>query len=359
MARASTILAFALALSACRSRRTNTPIADASNASPAADHTAAGDAPTVAPTPSPVPVAPWGWRATTLADVRAIDAHGAVWSVHGARLTDETHAVTTTLPDEIPCVARGFWSMEFARDGVAYLMADGRFYVRPAERAGFSVTPLCSDVRGAPWSHRAAGGWSFVSHRSDAAEPTLMLSRAVAGGTGWFAITGLDASTRAVVLDPNESFLSLAEGQHLVFVDRVNTVAGAVIAGRSDRFDGLTRTAAGIVAWRDDPGGRRLIVFSESASGPFTRVEGRRPAGPPAEAVMRVDLTRFVAVRDTSVELSNDRGERFETVLSLPSNEAGITLARPALGWLPGHRLAVAGVGGIASETPPGETAWR
>lgn len=294
-----------------------------------------------------------------LADVRAIDTHGAVWSVRGARLTDETHAVTTTLPDEIPCVARGFWSMEFARDGAAYLMADGRFYVRPTERAGFSVTPLCSDVKGAPWSRRAAGGWSFVSHRSDAVEPTLMLSRAVAGDTGWYAITGLDASTHAAVLDPSDSFLTLAEGDHLVFVDRVNTVAGAVIAGQSDRFDGLTRTAAGIVAWRDDPDGRRLIVYSESASGPFTRVEGRRPAGPPAQAVMRVDLTRFVAVRDTSVELSNDRGARFETVLSLPSNEAGITLARPVLGWLPGHRLAVAGVGGIASETPPGETAWR
>jgi hypothetical protein len=348
--RASALLPLALALAACRERRAVAPPHDAPPPIALADR-AVAEAPTPARPSAPPPS--WCWRPRPLADVRAIDARGSVWSVRGARLTDETHHVTVALPDEIPCLDRALWSMEFARDGAAFLVAAGRFYVRPGERAGFSVTPLCSDVKGAPWSRRAAGGWSFVSHRSATVEPTLMLSRAAAGDTGWYAITGLDASTRAVVLDANDSFLALAEGEHVVFVDRVNTVAGAVIAAKGERFDGLSRTAAGLVAWRDDPDGRRVMVFSESASGPFTRVEGRRPAGPSAAAVLRVDLARFVAVSDHSVELSTDRGARFENVLSLPVDEAGITLARPSVGWLPGHRLAVAGVGGVASETCP------
>jgi hypothetical protein len=356
VSRASLLLSLAVALMACRGRRPTPPTEDVSSLRNVADHPVAqpetADA-SPAPTTPPTPAAPWCWRPKPLVDVRAIDTHGAVWSVRRRLLTDETHAVTTTLPDEIPCLAGGLWSMEFARDGAAFLMADGRFYVRPGERAGFSVTPLCSDVKGAPWSRRTAGGWSFVSHRTASVEPTLMLSRAPAGDTGWYAITGLDGSTHAVVLDASDSFLSLAEGEHLIFVDRVNTVAGAVLTAQGDRFDGLTRTAAGLTAWRDDPHGRRVIVFSESPAGPFTRVEGSRPDGPPALAVMRVDLARFVAVRDTAVEVSDDRGAHFTSVLALPSNEAGITLARPSIGWLPGHRLAVAGVGGVASETCP------
>jgi hypothetical protein len=311
--------------------------------------TAVVDAAARAAPAAPAPA--WCWRARPRVDVRAIDAHGAVWSVRDDRVTDETHALTAPLPDEIPCQMGGVWALEFARDGAAFLVADGRFYVRGGESVGFSVTPLCSDVRGAPWSRRAAGGWSFVSHRSGAVEPTLMLSRAPAGDVGWFAITGMDATTRAVVLDGSDSYLALSEGEHLVFVDRVNTVAGGVIAGQGERFDGLTRTAAGITAWRDDPDGSRVIVFTEAAMGPYTRVTGRRPPGPPASAVMRVDLARFVAVAGERVELSVDRGARFETVLALPSDESGLQLGRPSIGWLPGHRLAVAGVGGVAAES--------
>ncbi len=284
--------------------------------------------------------------------MRAIDTRGVVWSVRGGRLTDESRDVTVTLPDEIPCREGHRWAMEFARDGAAFLVADSRFYVRPTERGAWAVTPLCTDVEGAPWSRRAAGGWSFVSHRSAAVEPTLMLTRIPAADMGWFAITGLDATTTAVVLDTNDSFLTLSQGDHLVFVDRVNTVAGAVIAAQGDRFDGLTRTAAGLVAWRDD-GERRVMVFSESPSGPFTRVEGRRPSGPPARAVMRVDLARFVAVSDAAVQLSTDRGERFDTVLALPPSDAGADLSRPSIGWLQGHRLSIATRGGVASETCP------
>ncbi len=343
-------LALALCAVACRVRHGGAASPSDDRPPPARDVSRAVEAPAPA-SPAPVPAA-WCWRARPRADVRAIDARGAVWSVRAGRVTDESRGVIEALPGEIPCQQRGAWAMEFAR-GAAFLVADSRLYVRAPGAAGFAVTPLCSDVTGAPWSQRAAGGWSFVSHRGAPVEPTLMLTRAPAGDTGWFAVTGLDDTTRAAVLDASDSFVALSGGGHLVFVDRVNTVAGAVFAAQDERFDGLTRTAAGIVAWRDDPHGARALVFAESAAGPFTRVDGRRPEGPPARAVLRVDLARFVAVTDASVELSTDRGARFERVLSVAADDGGdgSPLARPSVGWLAGQRLAVAAVGGVASES--------
>ncbi len=344
---AALVVPLALAHLACRGRhRPELPdAAVTASASPDAG------APSVPTPPSPPPAA-WCFTARALADVRALDARGDVWSVRGAQLTDETHQTTVTLASEIPCFERGLWAMEFQRDGSAFLLADSRFYVRPDARAAFSVTPLCTDVKGAPWSRRSAGGWSFVSHRNAAIEPTLMLTRVPAADVGWFAVTGLDPSTHSAVLDGNDAFLALSQGEHLMFVDRANVVAGAVLDARNDTFDGLTRSAAGIVAWHDE-GTRRVVVFSEAAAGPFTRVEGARPSQSPARAVLRIDLARFVAVTDREVQLSNDRGAHFHTVLTLPPDADAHALERPSLGWLGGSTLSLAVRGGVASERCP------
>lgn len=288
---------------------------------------------------------PWCWRALPRADVRAIDAQGAVWSVVGQRLTKELTGQTWRLGEEIPCLLRGAWAMEFARDGSAFLLADSRFHVRSGEETGFAVTPLCTDLQGAPWSRRADGvGWAFVSHRSRAVEPTLMFSHAPGGGTGWYAVTGMDGSTRAVVLDAAGSMITLTGEGHLVFVDRVNVVAGEVMAVQRERFDGLTRTAAGVTAFRDDLNGRRVIVYTERVSGPYVRTEGRRPSGSTARRVFRLDLARFLAVTEQTLELSEDRGVTWVQVYE------GTALERPQMGWLPGHHPAVATRDGIASD---------
>lgn len=334
-----------LSVADCRARRTPTD-ADvaARDATPDASSAATPDAASP-PAPAPPPRA-WCWRPLPRVDLRGLDAQGNVWSLAGTRLTDETAGRTVTLETEIPCILPGAWAMDFARDGSAFLLADSRFYVRGDAAMGFAVTPLCTDLGGAPWARRRGGaGWSFVSHRSRSVEPTLMLSRAPSGGTGWYAITGMDNTTRAAVLDASESYVSLSAGDHLIFVDRVNTVAGEVMAGQSERFDGLTRSAAGITAHRDDPDGRRTIVYTEAAAGPYTRASATRPPGPPARLVVRVDLARFVAVTDSAVELSGDRGATWRRVYQRPE---GATLERPQVGWAPGHHLAVATRDGLA-----------
>ena len=228
----------------------------------------------------------------------------------------------------------------------AFLVADSRFYVRASEAEGFAVTPLCTDLEGPAWARRAQGGWAFVTHRDRTVEPTLMLSRAPKGDTGWFAVTGLDGSTRAVALDESDSYAALAIGRHLIFVDRQNTVAGEVFAAQGAAFTTMSRTAAGVTVSRDDEGGR-TVVFTESLTGAYARAVGTRPQGPAATEVFRVDLVRFLAVTPGGVELSTDRGATWQRVLERPS------LTRAHLGWLPGHRLALATPDGVASETCP------
>lgn len=337
-----------LALTGCRPRATSRDDARATASDAPAPTADASAVAAVAPAPPAPPARPWCWRPLPRVDLRAIDAQGALWSLAGSRLTDESTGAAQALEQEIPCILPGAWAMEFARDGGGFLLADSRFYVRADARAGFAVTPLCSDLGGAPWSRRAAGqGWSFVSHRSRTIEPTLMLSRIPSGGTGWYAVTGMDDTTRAAVLGPDESLVTLSGGDHLIFVDRVNTVAGEVIAAQGERFDGLTRTGAGVTAFRDDTDGGRVIVYTEAAAGPYLRAAGRRPPGPPARSVVRLDLARFLAVTERSVELSADRGATWRRVFEAP---AGVGLERPQVGWLPGHHPAVAARDGVATD---------
>jgi hypothetical protein len=334
-------------MAACRTRAAtlDAPLRDAAIVRDAAARTAPLSTPT-APRPA------WCWRALPRADLRAIDARGVPWSVAAGAITDESLHVTTTLPSEIPCALPGRWALEFLRDGAALLVADARFYVKASATAPFVVTPLCTDLEGAPWTRRSAGGWGLVTHRSRAFEPTLMLTHLASGATGWFAITGVDDSTTALVLDARESFVALSRGRRLGFVDRVNTVAGGVIAAQEERYDGLTRTSSGVVAWRDD-GNLRTIVFAEETAGPYARSTGARPDRSSTHRVMRVDLARFVAVTDLGIELTDDRGASWSRVLTWSTPRDAGTLApleRSTLGWLRGQTLAVATPDGIATE---------
>ena len=344
MRRFWTSLALIVSFFGCRRRvtaadgglRRAVDVADAAAVAPEAAAGGAGLAPRA-----------WCWRALPRVDLRAIDPQGGLWTLAGRRLTEASSGRTEVLAEEIPCILPGAWAMEFGRDGSAFLLADSRFHVRGGAGAGFAVTPLCTDLGGSPFARRAAGaGWSFVSHRSRAVEPTLMPSRSAGGGTGWYAVTGMDDATRAVVLGPDESLVTLAGGDRLIFVDRVNTVAGEVIAAQGERFDGITRSAAGVTAHRDDEG-RRVVVYTEAAAGPYTRAAGPRPAGPRARTVVRVDLARFLAVSERTVELSDDRGATWRRVFDAG---AGVTLERPQVGWLVGHHLAVATRDGVVTD---------
>lgn len=346
----------ALALFACRSRATP-------NESPAPDAAHARE-PSRSPSPAPAtppanvpPATPptgagaaWCWQALPHVDLRAIDRHESLWSVRGRALENETHHDVMELPEEVPCPTRGAWQMEFGEQGSAFALVDSRFYVRSSERVGFAVTPMCSDVSGAPWSSHEGGGFGFVVHTWEPAGPGLMLTRDGTGSMGWYAITALDRTMTAAVMDRHHSLLTLSSGGHLILVDQVNTVAGEVLATQSETFAGLTRSAAGIVAFRDASATTRTLVFTEAVDGPFERVTGTRPPGGATRAVYRVDPVRFVAVTEGGIELSLDRGEHFETVLPVSALPSPSALARTSAGWLAGHVLAVATTEGVASE---------
>lgn len=347
----------ALALLACRSRAshpTESPAPDTTHARepPRAPSSSPAQTPPNVPstTPPAEAAAAWCWQALPHADLRAIDRHESLWSVRGRRLEDETHRDVVELPEEVPCPTRGAWLMEFGEQGVAFALVDSRFYVRSSERVGFVVTPMCSDVSGAPWSPHEGAGFGFVVHTWEPAGPGLMLTRDGTGAMGWYAITALDRTMTAAVMDRHHSLLTLSSGGHLILVDQVNTVAGEVLATQSETFAGLTRTAAGIVAFRDASATTRTLVFTEAVDGPFERVTGTRPPGGTTRAVYRVDPVRFVAVTDGGIELSLDRGEHFETVLAASALPSPSALARTAAGWLAGHVLAVATTEGVASE---------
>lgn len=314
-----------------------------------ADDTVPGPSPVdvaIVPSVPPVPPAPWCFTPLPTADLRAIDGHGHVWSITHGRISDETAGVTTVLPDEIACPVRGGWGMEFAREGSAFALVDSRFYLRPAGDTAFRVTPMCSDVAGAPWSRRAEGGWSFVVRTWPASGPGMMLTNNSTGDSGWYAVSALDSTLTAAVLEPDRSMVLLANHGHLLFVDQTRHVAGEVLASHGALFSGLGRSAAGVVAFRDDGPTRRVLVTSgDSVQEPFTEVPGERPTGTPTRAVFRSDVARVLAVTDTSVELSTDRGAHFIRVLTIPD-----PLQRPTFGWLQGAHPALAVRQGLVTD---------
>jgi len=286
-------------------------------------------------------------------DVRAIDARGAVWAIEGRYLLDETRGVATDMPQEIPCPSPARWALSFDADDRAFALAAGRFYVRAGRDEPFRVTPLCTDVGGAPWSLLRNGGYGLVNTPPRGGR-AMLLTNDRTGAMGWFAVTAMEDSITEAVLDADRSVATLSAGGHLVVVDQVRVVAGEVLATRSELFAGIRRTPAGVVAWRDASPTTRVMVMTDSLGGEFSRVESAHPASRTL-GVFRLDLARLVAVTDAGIELSTDNGERFARVLARPVDD--LRGARAGAGWLPGHHPAVAFTDGVATDdcTDPNE----
>ncbi len=338
-------LLFTLALpTSCRRPATTHDAAPSSARTDAAVRDAAAPRETAAPA-----TAPWCFEPLPRADVRAIDDQGRVWTAQGLALLRDDRPTPVTLPDELPCPSRGTFAMEFVDGGAAFMVLDGRFYVRPSRDAAFVVTPACTDLAGAPWTRRTAGGWAFVANTWRSVGPGLLMTREASGVSGWYAITALDRSITAGVLDGQHSLLSLINEGRVVLVDQVQTVAGEVLAAEGGGFTTLSRSTAGVVAARDAADSHRVIVTAPSLGENFERIESVRDRGAVTRAVVVVDLARFVAVTDDSVELSVDHGRTFRTVLRMPPADAGgARLERPHVGRLRDGRLAVATRDGLA-----------
>lgn len=289
-----------------------------------------------------------------VADLRAIDDEGRVWTLRGDTLARDDDAHPAALPDEVPCPSRGTYALEFVEGGAAYAVVDGRFYVRPSRAAPFVVTPICTDLAGAPWSTLAARGWGVIANGLRAVGPGLLLTRARDGAAGWYAVTALDRSITAGVLDEHQSLLSLVNEGHLILVDQQQTVAGEVLAAHGESFRTLSRSPAGVVAAHDADADRRVLVTARSLGEPFARVEARRDQSAPTRAVVLIDLARVVAVTDHTVELSLDRGRTFHTALRLqPPDGGAASLERPHVGRLRDGRHAVATRAGLAVDRCP------
>ncbi len=243
----------------------------------------------------------------------------------------------------------GAWALEFRPDGSAFLLADGRLHLRSSRDAHFAVTPMCTDLRGAPWSRRVEGGWSFVANTWRAVGPGLLMTRDAAGASGWFATTALDRSLGAAVLDEHHSMLSLVNGGHLLLVDQVQTAAGEVLEARGELFTTLSRSPAGVAASRDVDGPRRVIVRAPSVTGPFARIDAVRDIAAPTRALVALDLARWVALTDDAIEASDDGGHSFRTVYRAPSGH----LERPHAGRLRDGSAAVTTRDALVTERCP------
>lgn len=349
MTRLSPLLAALILAASCR-RPAGAPHDAALHRRPSLD-ALAPDA--MAPEAPPSPAPRWCFEPMARADLRAVDDEGRLWTLRGHRLSrDDDRAAALTR--EPPCPSRGTYALEFDAGGAAYAVVDGRFHVRATSGAPFVATPVCTDLAGAPWSRRAPGGWSVIARGWRAVGPGLLITREARGATGWYAITAIDRSITAGVLDGQQSLLSLVNGGRLILVDQVQTVAGEVLAARGESFTTLSRSAAGLVAARDAGDARRVLVTTRSLVASFERIESRRDRSAPTRAVVAVDLARFVAVTDDSVEVSVDRGRTFRTALRLGSPDGGGSpLERPHVGRLRDGRLAVATRDGLAVDRCP------
>lgn len=291
---------------------------------------------------------------------RAIAPDGHVWSLNPGEVRDETADARYALrPADMVCPRRGAFALSFSEDGSVFAIADGRLYVR-APGHDFAPTPMCGDLGPAAASRWRGGGYGFVSNGRPTGEPSLLLTRHPEGAIGWYAITALDPTMRAVVLDPQRSMLTLNARGQLVVVDQVNTVAGAVLAAGAESFAGLSRTEEAALAWRDDGPTARVLVWGHRLDGAFTRVASQRPPGAATRYVAMLDLARFVAVTDAGVELSADGGQRFARVLAADAPRVDLA-GGAAAGWI-AEEPAVAFPAGVARarcEGFPGDAGLR
>ncbi len=343
-ARRVALLALLSSLGACRRRGPALPAS-----APSPHDAAAARAPEQPPEGSAAPPArdPWCWQPRPTAQARAFAPDGHVWALRDGAVYDESASARFVLPAaEMPCPRLGRWALSFGEGGSVFVVAEGRLYVR-APGHEFAVTPLCGDLGPAAASPWQAGGYGFVSNGRIAGEPSLLLTHDPEGRHGWYAVTALAPTLRAIVLDRNRSMLTLNGRGQLVVVDQVHTVAGEVLAARGEAFVGLSRTEEGALAWRDTGDTGRVLVWGTRLEGEFARVEAERPRGSGTLYAAALDLARFVAVTAEGVELSSDGGHRFVRVLHRRLAPTGAPTDASA-GWIAPGEPAVAFRDGIA-----------
>jgi len=270
-----------------------------------------------------------------------------VWSIRAGVVYDETAATPFVLPPpEMPCPRRGTFALSFAEGSSVFAVVDGRLYVK-APGHPFAATPMCGDLGPAAASPWQGGGYAFVSNGRITGEPSLLLTHDPEGRIGWYAITALAPTMRAVVMDGNRSMLTLNGRGQLVVVDQVHTVAGEVLAAQGARFEGLSRTDEATLAWRDTGDTGREFVWGARLDGEFSRITAERPQGTATRYAAMLDLARFVAVTDEGVELSSDGGQHFARVFVRRGGRPA-TVGGASAGWIAEGVAAVAFRDGIA-----------
>jgi hypothetical protein len=173
----------------------------------------------------------------------------------------------------------------------------------------------------------------LVGRRFEHSDAALLLTDDATGRSGWVAMTALDPTTTALVLEGSGSFVSLTSGGHALFVDRERRVAGEILAAGGAVWPSLTRTDEGIILSRDQTPTVRSIVFGPSVAGRFERQERLRPEGRHTVDVFAAEFGRTIAVTREGVEWAADRNAAFVEVGRWPDGDRALG-SNASLGWI-------------------------
>jgi hypothetical protein len=315
------------------------------------------EAPRPAPEPAPPPraedLAPWCFAPLPHAEARAFNRRGHSIAVRDESVRDETTGavLVARLPSEIPCPTfRNH--LAFDRDDNAALLLHGRLYVHRHD-GPWSVTPVCTDVGGEPWTARSGGGFIALGRRMAGRELAMLMTDDRDGAFGWYATTALDRTITSALLEPDGSLMALEAGGHAILVDRVRTVAGEIIPAADALWTSLAETPSGIAITRDDSPDAREIVRGVNIQSAFERERRARPAGTHTIRVALLEFGRMLAVTDRGVEWSSGPARPFVEVVRWPNPIATDppSAIDVTVGWLTNGEIAIAIPDGAVSRS--------
>jgi hypothetical protein len=180
-----------------------------------------------------------------------------------------------------------------------------------------------------------------LSRRGVGVTPAMLFTREREGTRGWFASQAVFEDVSAAVMNAEGARLLLVHGGHPVMVDVAREVGGAVLPSARVGFEGVTRTQAGVVVWRNDRASLDVLV-ARHPRGPYRRASVERPLGAGAGEVLSVyaaSLGALVIVHRSGVEWHEPGDGRARSVARWPSpleRAQGLSM-----GWLANGRIAV------------------